>query len=194
MSEETTPAPEATPEATSPTTESQAAPKWDGDFDPERAAKLVENLRREKDTIKSTLDQVKAQLKEREDAEKSEAQKLAEAKEAAEKELSELRHQLTLNKVAKEHGIPDELVEFLGSGDEETLSERAKKLSEKLSAKAETGGTPEIPGKPAPKLTPGHAESATDGQLTRDDIKTMTPEQINKAMADGRLNSLLKNQ
>jgi len=73
-----------------------------------------------------------------EEAQKTEAQKLAESKAAAERERDTARSETARLRAALKHGIPDDLVEMLGSGTTEDIDARAKTLGERLKTGATT--------------------------------------------------------
>src|SRR5690606_11601553 len=171
--------------ATSPTGK---APKWDGDFDPERAARLVENLRGDNESLKAKLAELSAKLGEKEEAEKSEFEKLQSRAQKAEEELQRLRTEALVAKAAVKFGIPDELAEFITGSTEEEIFERAERLAQHAAARKAA----EMPGRRKPRLVPGDtgAESGSE-PISRDDLARMSPEEIRKARLDGRLDHLL---
>lgn len=150
-STETSPADVAEPGAPSPATDApeEKAPKWDGEFDPDRAAKLVSNLRGDNEKLKKELAELRSALGEKEQATKSELQKLIDRAETAEKELSKLRTQSLISAKLREHGLPDDLSEFVSGSTEDEITAKVEKLAEKFGPKAP------VPGKPRPKLVPG---------------------------------------
>lgn len=157
-----TPSTEGTPKPTdTPTpkpTDEGKAPKWDGEFDPARAAKLVENLRADVAKKDSDLAALKAQVEERGKGEKTLQQRL----DALESAHSEAQRTLLVAKVAKEHKVPDDLVEFLTAKDADGLKAQAERLSKAAPA------SEEVPGKPKPRLKPGQG---TDAAGTAEDPK-----------------------
>lgn len=175
-------------ENSAPADSSGKAPKWDGEFDPERAARLVENLRGDNESLKKKLAELSAKLGEKEEAEKTEFQRLQERAEKAERELQNLRTEALVMKAARKHGIPDELIEFITGSSEEEIESRAERLAQHMAAKK----TADLPGKPKPKLVPGDGggESGAE-QLTREDLSKMTPEEIRQARREGRLDAVL---
>lgn len=138
------------------TAEKPATPAWDGEFDAERAARLVQNLRDEIATLKGDLKTARSSLQEREDAEKTEAQRLQERAEAAERALAEKEKTLLRQSVAKAHNLDDDLLDFLSGDTEEALTAQAKALSERIRPAGQ-----EVPGKPKPALTPGSGDGDT---------------------------------
>jgi hypothetical protein len=152
----TPPAVPATP-PTAPATDPGKAPTFTGEFDPERAARLVENLRTE-------LEEAKAKIRAREDAEKTDLQKAQERAEAAEAALVKATLDTATAKAAQAHKIPDDLLEFITGATAEEIEAKAKRLGEKLAA---TDGTPADNGtgtpstRPTPRLVPGQGSGDT---------------------------------
>lgn len=132
-------------------------PGWEGEFDPDRAARLVNNLRDEGKKYKEELAELKKRLAEKEDAEKSELQRIQERAERAEKELNETRSALLVAEVAKEYGVPANL---LDGKDREEIEARAKALAEWASASKRPAD--DLPGRPKPKLVPGSGSDGDD--------------------------------
>ncbi|MEU4568670.1 hypothetical protein [Micromonospora sp. NPDC023956] len=130
--------------STTPPAPSDKAPKWEGDFDPDKAARLVANLRDE-------LAAVKGRLKTREDAEKSDLQK---AQERAEKLAADLKAERQKD-AAKSHKLPASLAKHLTGETAEEIAASAKALADELGL-AQTEAEP-LPGRPKPRLRPGHA-------------------------------------
>ena len=106
----------------------EPAPPWgsDEEFDPERAWKLIQNLRKEKDELKPLAEKAR----ELEDSQKSEQQRLNEERDALAKERDLLRGELLRERVARKHGLPDKLASRLQGDDEESLEADAKELAE----------------------------------------------------------------
>ncbi|GAA2843848.1 hypothetical protein Acy02nite_68380 [Actinoplanes cyaneus] len=140
------------------------APTWDGDFDPDRAKRLVENLRKERDEARS-------KLKAHEDDQKSDLQKAQESREELARELATLRKE----HAAKEHGLPASLARFLTGDTAEEIAASAKALAEETGlTKTETAP---LPGRPKPRLKPGHAAG--------DEATDFDPEAVIKAVRRG---------
>jgi len=100
----------------------------DKDFDPDKAWRLIQNLRSETADLKPKA----AELKTIKDAEKSDTQRLTDdlagEKDRADKaELKAARAEAAL-----EHGLSADDLELLGTGTAEEIAERAKKLAERL--------------------------------------------------------------
>ena len=159
---------EATNETTEPTAPVETAsekntdsetkgPGWDGEFNADRAARLVTNLRDESKKAKEELAELRKRLSEKEDAEKSEFQRLQERAERAEVELNQTRSALLIAEVSKEYGVPADL---LNGSNREEIEARAKALAEWAGAAKRPAD--DVPGRPKPKLVPGTG-SADEG-------------------------------
>lgn len=123
------------------------APKFTGEFDADRAARLVSNLREEKDGLAGKIKALEAEIAEKGGSEKT----LQDRLDALEKRAADAERDLLVSKVAKEHHVPDDLLEFLSGKDEATLKTQAERLAAYAKKPAD-----DVPGKPKPKLTPGH--------------------------------------
>lgn len=151
-------------------TEPAKAPKFEGEFDPERAARLVENLRKEIEDLKADKSALARELQQREDAEKSDAEKTADRLKAAEEAARKAQRDLYVERAARTHSLPDDLVEFLTGETEEEIAAKAERLAKFGSAKTEDpnpaddeqapAGVPQH--RPEPSLTPGHGGAATE--------------------------------
>jgi septal ring factor EnvC (AmiA/AmiB activator) len=161
MPDENPVAPEGTTPPVAPTAptapDAGKAPTFTGEFDQARAERLVENLR-------SELADTKAKLKTREDAEKSDLQKLQERAEVAEKALAEATkkaaHATAKAAAAAAHKLPEDLHEFLTGETPEELTAQAKKLAERFGLSPATGETAPQAGRPQPRLVPGQGSAA----------------------------------
>jgi hypothetical protein len=229
------PAAPATPAEPAPATEPPAepkakAPKFEGDFDPKRFEKLVENLRGD----------VEAEKQKRIDAEKTFEQRAAEQQadllkkvaaafgldtgeekpptpeelttklseeQARTKEFEDRARQtqveLAVYKSAGAHGgDPDALLDSRGfaqaiakldpsapefAASVEQAVKQAVEANPKLAVKTAEPAKPAVPAGGAPMSgAPGQKR-----QLGAEDVKRMTPEQITKAVEEGRLTSYL---
>ena len=119
-------------------------------------------------------------LAELEEAQKTEAQKTAERLEAAERRASELEVQAIRAEVAAEKGVP--LALLSGATKDDLIAAADALLAFKGQAQTDA---PVAPGEGSLRDTRGAS------QLTEADIKQLTPEEVNKARRDGRLNKLL---
>lgn len=107
-------------------------------------------------------------LAELEDAQKTEQQRLEDRAAAAEAERDTARQELTRLRMAARYGIGEDDLDLLGSGTDDEIEARAKRLSERLTS------TPAVPGKPTENLramksgATGHEDrKPTDGDWFR---------------------------
>jgi len=128
-------------------------PKWDGEFDRERAERLIANLRAE-------LDEVKGRLKNREDAEKSELQRAIERAEAAESRASELEIKTLVAEAVTAHKLPPHLAKYVTGKTAEEIAESAKSLAADFGVSADSDPDPQPERRPKPRLVPGHTDPA----------------------------------
>lgn len=165
---ETTP-PEGDAPGTKP--EGSETPPWGDDFDPARAWQTIQNLRNSEKDLKAYKAEAERAAKEKADAEKTEVQRLTERLAELEGELSSKAREALVAKVAKEHGIPDDLTDLLTGDDEEAISAKAERLAKSLKTPA-----PVIPGKPKPRLSAGSdpapdSDEAPDPKALADKIR-----------------------
>lgn len=126
-----------------------------------------------------------AKLAALEEAGKSEAEKLTQRAAAAEAERDTARQELLRSRTALAKGLPADLADRLRGNTEEEMAEDADRLlaligKPKAAADVDQG-------------VKGVNKGATDGpaQLTRDDMKRMSPEQIEDARVKGQFDRLL---
>lgn len=139
-----------------------AAEKVDEPFDKDRA---LETIRKQRESEKAALDRAKAleaRVQEYEDRDKTETQRTAEAREKAEKDAADARAEAIRLRVAMKHGLSEEDLDLLGTGDEEQIEARAKRLAE-LSA-AKNGDEPRR--RPQERLRSGVAPGAEPNEET----------------------------
>jgi hypothetical protein len=125
-----------------------------------------------------------AKWREYEETQKSDHEKLAEELARAKEEASQASTELLRLRIAAEKGISGEALDLLTGTTQEELEAKADKLLSLIAdqSKPKALKPDENQGKPAPTVL---------GQLTEADLKTMSPPEIMKAKADGRLNELL---
>lgn len=124
-------------------------------------------------------------LQEIEDAQKSETEKLLARAEAAEKRAADLEAARLRDRVAQANGIPADLVDRLVGATEEELAADAQRLAALLRPSETPPPPPPPPADGGPRGTPAPA------QLTRADLQGMTPAEVEKARAEGRLADVL---
>lgn len=125
-----------------------------------------------------------AKWREYELSQKSEHEKLADMLAQKEAEASQATAELLRYRIAAEKGITGEATKLLKGSTQEELETEADLLLSLIAnqSKPKTPLPDENQGKPAPSQI---------GQLTRADLKTMTPKEIVEAKAAGRLTDLL---
>lgn len=163
---EVTPAPApAAPAATTPPVAPAApeTPPWGADFDAEKAWNLVQNLRADKDKLSQRPSLTPEQQKELSDftafkeASKTEAQRQQEAVEAANRGRDDATADALRLRVAIEHGLGKEDIDLLGTGTQEEVAARAKRIADlRAAAVAAPPVVPPVPGqRPIEQLRPG---------------------------------------
>lgn len=172
----------ATVEPTGDGTPAAEAPEQPTPNTVDRAKKgLMAELLAERDARRKA----EAKVKEFEEANQSEAEKVAARAEAAEKALAEMTAKAARLEVVTELGVPSDLAEFLTGSDPESLRAQAEKLMAATAAnKAPRAPQPD----PSQGAKPG---GSTAPQLTRADLAGMSAEAITAAKAEGRLNDVL---
>lgn len=160
---------------TGATTEDEGgkAPEFEGDFDAEKAQRLVANLRAEVVTLKERTAAITA---ERDDF-KAAAEKTGDDRDKALKAALDRAEAAERSLAIKKHNLPDEIVEEFAdylTGTAEEVDAKAAKLAARLAPKTEEPGEPaggegeepveEPPApveRPKPALTPGHGGEVT---------------------------------
>jgi len=114
---------------------------------PEGGGESVEGLRSALSTERAArkqadkkLREFETKIREFEDRDKSESERLAARAEEAERELSEFKARDMARNIATEAGVPD-MWDML-HGDEERMTEQAKRLAERFKPAEEDGNTP----------------------------------------------------
>lgn len=159
--------PDITPDPTPKT------PVIEGDYDQERMTRLVENLRAELAGVKADAATSKAALQVREDAEKSDADKLTDRIAKADKAAADARRELLVERAVRKHNLPDDVVEFLTGDDADAIEAKAVRLAALSGGTKTPEGDPApvvdegLPKVPEPVLTPGHG-SGSDGGVAFD--------------------------
>lgn len=183
MSEPTT---ETQPTTPTPAPPVEAQKPQDGEpktFDAEYVQKLRQEAAKYRTEAKANADAAK-RLAEIEEANKTEAQKLADKLAAAESKAQEAELRALRSDVSRAKGVPAEL---LSGTTEDELNAAADRL---LAFRGEAPKPPVAPrGDWQGKV--GEPIGNNVAQLSREDVKGMTPDAIVKAKAEGRLNDLL---
>lgn len=151
------------------------APEFDGDFDAEKATRLVANLREEVATLKGERDSLKTERDEFKAAAEKTGTERDDALAAAVKRAEDAERTLAISK----HNLPDDVVEEFAdylTGTPEEVDAKAARLAARLAPKPEepSGDSepegdeagdeqkPALPGKPKPALTPGSGAEDDD--------------------------------
>lgn len=109
----------------------------------EDALKVINDLRAENAAKRVKTKEVEEKASKWEEyvqSQKTELERLTESKTALEKQLADLQANQLRDLIAKEVGVPEELIEFLTGSDEQTLRANAKKLASVKSG-SENAGT-----------------------------------------------------
>lgn len=144
------------PSGDSPAGKSDPPWKSDEDFNPEKAWKLIEGLRGDKDKLKTERDEFATKVRTFEDASKSEQEKLAEQAAADKKAATEATREAARLRVALKKGLSETQAKRLVGDSEEALEKDADELLE--SFKQEDEG--KAPRAPRERLRSGAAPSA----------------------------------
>ncbi|MEU8152702.1 hypothetical protein AB0B94_03435 [Micromonospora sp. NPDC048986] len=118
-------------------TADQPAAEWSGEFDPERAGRLVAALRRDLAEAKSALT-----------AERERAAELE--KVVASRDLADAR-----SAAITKHGVPASLAGYITGDNAEEIEASAAKVAADFGSAAQA--VPALPELPKPRLTPGRA-------------------------------------
>ena len=145
-------------------------PPWgsDEEFQPERAWKLIQNLREERDEWKGKFEPVSQRLREIDEAALTAEQKAARDLEEATQAASALQSENALLKAALDHGLSLDDLALLDGLPAEVMAERASALAERL--KASQGPGPMPTDRPKPHLLRGGHNPSVDPERTPEDI------------------------
>ena len=180
-SEETTSTEETTAssEETTESNESTDETKVDSDDDWEtKARKRGITIK----TERAKREAAETKVKEFEDAKKSESEKLTDRVTTTEQALAEAKADAAKLRVAIKYDLSEEDLDFLGSGDEDQIEERAKRLSERLNAKKDDEETEEsAEGSKPPKSRPTEKTKRT-GATSVKEPEEMDPDKLAEAV------------
>lgn len=123
-----------------------------------------------------------AKVREFEDANKSESEKLTDRATTAEKAAEEANAELTRLRVAMKYDLSEEDLDFLGSGDEEQIEERAKRLAERLKPKSDPDPDPEPDPDPDPLKRRPTEKTKRTGATSRTEPDEMDPAKLADAI------------
>ncbi len=160
----------ATPVAAPVAPAAPEAPPWGADFDAERAWKLVQDLRSDKEKLAARpvlTEEQKTALAEHDrlvQASKTETQRLQEAATSAQQALATSQADAIRYKVAATHGIPAEHFDLLGTGTEEEITAKAAKISALLAAQAAPVAVAAPTTRPVTQLRPGATPAGVESE------------------------------
>lgn len=163
--------------------EPEADPKGPLPDDPAVLRAELEKVRREAAKYRTENRDLKPladKARDMEEANKTELQKLTDQSSKDKADATAARDELARIRVAISKGLPLELASRLQGADETEMNEDADRLLEVMK-----------PATPQGSADGGARGTQPQGQLTRDALKTMTPEQIVEAKAKGLLNDVL---
>lgn len=149
------------------------------------AEKLKAESRKHEARAKENFELAK-KWKELEDSKKTEDEKLNEELNKTKAELAALKAEALIKTVASEKNIPSKALKLLTGSTREELEASADEILSIISESAQ-------PNKPQPNPEQGKP-AGTSGQITKDELKTMSAAEIMKAKADGRLDDVLGNK
>jgi hypothetical protein len=146
-------------------TSTGAAP-WGDNFDAETAWTLVTNLRADKTTLQEKVTSLTAEVESvtaERDAAASERDAAVTERDTARQDAEKVQRETLVARIAREHELPEDLLEFLTGDTEDAIVAKATRLAAlgKPAAPAgestaETQEVSGVPAKPTPGLTPGH--------------------------------------
>lgn len=180
--ETTTEAPESQPAAAA-TADPAPEPTAPDDTLGDAGKRALQAERDARKTAEKAAAELAAKLKEIEDRDLSEKDRLAKALQEAQETAAKASAEALRLRIAAELNVPADLHEFLVGDSEEELRAKAQKLAAMAPA-----------GKSQPKPDPSQgAKPGTTGptQLTQSDLDRMTPDEVAGALREGRLADVL---
>ena len=162
-------------------TSTETEPQGNAEIDWKAQARKWESRAKEALTFKEEAEK----WREYEASQKSEHEKLAEELARAKAEASEASAKLTRYEVASQKGIPAEALDLLAGATRDELEAAAEKLLALIANQSK-------PKTPQPDANQGKPVPTGVGQITsKEELATMSPAEIMKAKAEGRLDELL---
>lgn len=142
--------------------------------------------RKHEDAANANADKAR-RLDELENANASEIEKATKRAEKAEADAAATAAELAIARAAVKHGLSGDDLDLLGAhGSAEEIDARAEKLAARIKAAADSKPKPDFGGGDR-----GEDVGSKAGQLTADDMKRMSPEEIVKADSEGRFDGIL---
>ena len=156
------------PEPVVETPPTEPLPPWgeeETNFDAERAWKLIQNLRTERDDYKGRLEPLNERLREIDEANLTVEQKAARDLEEAQASAVALQSENALLKAAMEHGLTSDDLALLEGLPADVIADRAKALAARLRTPASV-----IPQRPKPGLLQGGSQPGQEPEMTAKEI------------------------
>lgn len=143
----------------------------------------VANLRKENAKYRTRAkraDELEAELEAQRQAELTELEREKAAREKAEKDAETLRHEALRAKIARKHGLDDELTEFVVGEDEAAMEAKAELLAKK------TASTPKVPSIPGGSQGGGKDGAAMTAAQAVELMRT-NPDEFNRMFEAGKI-------
>lgn len=151
----------------------------------EKGLAALKSEREARKAAEKQLAAFQARIDEVEAAERTELENANHQLEKAKAEAATAKAELDKLRVMQDTGLPADMAEFLTGDSVEALTEQA----EKLKAATANASTTE---KRSPAADPSQGAKPNDAaQLTEADLQGMSPQQVDQARKDGRLNVLM---
>lgn len=145
----------------------------DADFDPEKAWKLITNLRGDVDKIKKDRDGLAAKVKEHDDASKSEQEKATETAQAAQQQADAATREAARLRIALKKGLTETQAKRLVGDTEEDLEKDADDLLESFKTDDDDGDAARRT--PKPRLRTGAASSSEPDETDPEKLAEQVP-------------------
>lgn len=141
------------------------------ELDVDRARESVKKANDQAAAYRIRAREAEEKVRQYEDANKTEKDKLTEAKDSAAQEAAESKAEVLRLKMAIKYGLSEDDLDLLGTGDEETIESRAKRLQE-----LSKGQVPDKSSRtPRERLRPGAVPSAEAEETNPDKLAAKVP-------------------
>lgn len=148
----------------------------DKDFDPDKAWKLIQNLRGDVDKAKKRGDDLAAKVKGFEDASKTDTEKLEERATTAESQLSATQREAARLRIALKKGLTETQAKRLVGDSEEELEKDADDLLASFKDDdGDGGGSGDRRGTPKPRMRTGAAPASEPDETDPDKLAAQVP-------------------
>jgi seryl-tRNA(Sec) selenium transferase len=159
-----------TAETTAETDAPEAEETSTESFDQDRAMAKIRKANDEAKGLRARvkeLEALEAKVRDYEESQKSEAEKVQERAAKAEQRALAAETELIRERIARRHQISDDDLELLGTGTEDQIEARAKRIAALQAAAVAAKATVPPSDKPVEKLRPG--ATSTDDDITSPD-------------------------